>query len=183
MRLGIMLRAFIRFLLLTLGTIILIISGLMLLLSRKQIHKNRLELADMRDRVAAVEKFELKNNRLPAKDEFQALLAALPSRYGKHAYEIASSDNCPIIVSGDSPKTPGWVIFFWRGEWFEYYCSWNKYYTLTEQASWWGFCGIILFMPLVGCVLIAGSFIPALNRKTDRAENPFPPVVLHPTAN
>jgi hypothetical protein len=175
-------RTFIRFLLLTLGIFILIISGLMLLLSSKQIHKNRLELAAMRDRVAAVEKFELKNNRPPAKDEFQGLLAVLPSRYGRHPYEIAStSDDCPIKVSGDWPKTSGWVLYFWRGEWYEYYCSWNKYHTLTGQASWWGFCGIILFMPLVGCVLIAGSFIPALNRKIDRAKNTSPSVVHHPT--
>jgi hypothetical protein len=75
-----MLRILMRCLLLALGMIFLGLSVL-LLLSGQQIRKNRLELADMQDRVAAVEKFELKNNRPPSKEEFQSVIAGLPVRY------------------------------------------------------------------------------------------------------
>ena len=154
-----------RWLLLGIGIIFLGLSSLMLLLSSKQIHKNQLQFADMQDLVAAVEKFELKNNRVPTKHEFTNLLVGLPIRYPE-AYEFASSpEECHVQIAGGWPKAPGWVIYYWRGEWYEYYSSWNKQNTLAEQATWWGFCGPLLFCPLVAGLFIGCSFLPVLKRK------------------
>jgi hypothetical protein len=74
-----LIRILIRCLLFGIGMIFLGLSGFVLL-SAKQVHKNQLEFADMKDRVAAVEKFESKNNRPPSKEELPSVLAGLPVR-------------------------------------------------------------------------------------------------------
>jgi len=179
-----MLRILIRCLLVTFGLIFLGLSGLVLL-SGKQINKNRLELADMQDRVTAVEKFELKNYRAPTKEELHGLFTGLPVRHiANDEYDLASTPrDCPFEVPGGWPDTPGWVIYFWRGEWYEYYSSWNKHYTLTEQASWWGFCGPMLFCPLAAAIFIGTSFLPAVRRKRPAVKNAPHPVVQLPTSD
>lgn len=175
-------RILIRCLLLGIGMIFLGLSGI-LVLSAKQIHKNKLELADMKDRVAAVEKFEFKNNRLPTKDEFPSLLIGLPVRYAE-VYEIAStSRDCPFEVAGGWPNTPGWVIYFWRGEWYDYYTSWNKHYTLAEQATWWGFCGPMLFCPVAAVLFIGLGFLPVLRQKLPGVRGASSLVVHPPTVD
>jgi hypothetical protein len=159
-----MLRILMRCLLLALGMIFLGLSVL-LLLSGQQIRKNRLELADMQDRVAAVEKFELKNNRPPSKEEFQSVIAGLPVRYSVNYKFAPTPADCQITVPGGWPKTTGWVIYYWRGEWYEYYTSWDKHYTLAQEATWWGFCGQVLFSPVVAGMFIGLSFLPSFRRK------------------
>jgi len=165
---GNFLRILIRCLLLALGIIFLGLSGVVLL-SGEQIHKNQLELADMNDRVGAVEKFEIKNNRPPTKEELPNVLAGLPVRYFANGYELAATpEDCPITIPGGWPKTPGWVLYFWRGEWYEYYTSWNKHYTLAEDATWWGFCGPMLFCPVAAALFVGLSFLPVLKRRKVR---------------
>jgi hypothetical protein len=169
-----MLRLIVRIFLIVFGMIFLGLSSLVLL-SGKQINKNRLELADMRDRVAVVEKFELKNNRPPSKKEFQDLLVGLPVRYFAETYEFASTEaECPVNAPGGWPKTPGWTIYFWRGEWYEYYTSWNKHYTLEEQSTWWRFCGPFLFCPIAAALLLGSSFLPVFRPTRARANNAHP---------
>jgi len=178
-----LIRLLIRCLLFGLGMIFLALSGV-LFLSAKQIHKNRLVLADMQDRVAAVEKFESKSNRLPTREEFPGLLTDLPVRNHAYNYEFASSSNdCPFNVPGGWPQTSGWAIYFWRGEWEEFYTSWNKHYTLTEQSTWWGFCGPLLFCPVAAVCFIAASFLPVLRKRRAGIKNASPPVVHPPTAD
>jgi hypothetical protein len=160
-----LIRILIRCLLFGIGMIFLGLSGFVLL-SAKQVHKNQLEFADMKDRVAAVEKFESKNNRPPSKEELPSVLAGLPVRYSETQYKFASTpDYCPIKVPGGWPNTSGWILYFWRGEWYEYYTSWNKHYTLAEQATWWGFCGPMLFCPVAAVLFIGLSFLPVLKRR------------------
>lgn len=144
----------------------IVFSGLscLLLLSAKQISKNRLELADMRDRVGAVRRFQTEQGRLPNDKEFRTLCTSLPVRYFSFQYYIASKpEDCTIQIP-EGWKSGGWVMWYWRGEWFEHYSSWDDYYTLAEQASWWGFCGIMVFFPFIALLSFALWFATALKR-------------------
>ncbi|MDB6108982.1 MAG: hypothetical protein JWR69_732 [Pedosphaera sp.] len=57
-----------RFVCLALAVLFSLIS-LLLLLSGKQINKNKMELADMKDCVHAIKEFEKKTGRLPSQEE------------------------------------------------------------------------------------------------------------------
>jgi len=164
---------------------IFLILTFLVLLSAKQINKNRLQLAEMQECVGKVEAFRSQNHRLPTKEEFHGILAGLARHnVSLGEFELSSTpQDCPIQVPGGWPNASGWVMYYWRGEWYEYYTSWNNRYTLTEQASWWGFCGPMLFSPLAAVLFIGSSFLPALRRKKARTENPSPLVVQLPTSD
>ena len=161
-----MLRTAIRYLFLSIAIVFSGISLLVLLVSGKQISQNRLELADMQDRVEAVKKFQKEQGHLPTDDELRVLPSCLPIRHFGNEYRVASnSRDCAIKIPEEWPKSGGWVMWFWRGEWHEYYSSWNNHYTLAEQASWWGFCGVLLFLPVVAISFFAAYFSPFLRKK------------------
>ena len=158
-------RTILRYLCFATAIGVFVLSFFALLLSSKQISKNRLELADMQDRVEAVKKYYREKGHLPNNDAFQALSDALPVRYMRSPYHFASSERDSEVAVSTQWPTNGWVISYWRGEWHEYYTSWNEYYTLTEQSTWWGFCGIVLFSPLIAGLLFVCCFTPVLKKR------------------
>jgi hypothetical protein len=150
-----------RNLLFSLGILFSGLSLVVLFLSAPQISKNRLDLLDMRACIEAVKGFQKERHRLPGGEEFRILSASLPSR---NEYWLATTpEECAIQMPGGW-KAGGWAMWYWRGEWNEYYSSWNDFYSLTDQASWWGFCGFLLFLPILALLFLAAAFIPFLRR-------------------
>jgi hypothetical protein len=139
--------------------------------------KNLLVLADMKDRVQAVREFQRQNERLPSKEELAGLSSALPVRYFRYDYYIETSkvSHDPDYPQ-DWPATGGWVLSFWRGEWWEYYSSWDDRYTLSKQLTAWDGYGFPLAVA-IGLVLLSRvSFLqnrkkqPPNKRTTDNSE-------------
>ena len=117
--------------------------------------KNLLVLADMKDRVQGVREFQRQNARLPSNEEIAVLSSALPVRHFRYQYQIETS---PISHDRDFPKNwpaaGGWVLSFWRGEWREYYSSWDDRYTLSTQLTAWDDYGFPLVVA-IGLVLFS----------------------------
>ena len=130
-------------------------------MSWKQINKNQKILADMKDRVVAIRGFQKDRERLPTKNELKSISSSLPLRYTTYDYELQTSSK-GMLSRTNWPQSGGWALSFWREEWTEYYTSWNEEYSLTQKASWWGFCGPLLVCPVVGALLFFTSRLPAL---------------------
>lgn len=126
--------------------------------------KNLLVLADMKDRVQAVRDFQRQNARFPDKEELAHLSRALPVRYHLYDYYLSFSP-----LSGDReypkgwPSAGGWVLCFWRGEWSEYYSSWDDRYSLSVQLTAWDDYGFALSVSIVLFLLSRMPFL----RKTN----------------
>ena len=120
-----------------------------------QIQKNRLLLADMRDRVDAVREFHTRNLRLPTQREFTPLSASLPARSHLYDYQInqSGSSNDPFAPR-ESPYAGGWTLSIWRGEWNDFYSSWDNRYTLSDRLSYRAFWGWLLWSPLLAIGLL-----------------------------
>lgn len=108
----------------------------------RQVEKNKLVFADFKDRVSAVRVFIRDVGRLPGESELAEITAALPVREFKYKYELADSPEKMVHINklGNWPKG-GWALYFWRGEWHEWYSSWNDHYYMEDQLSLWGFAG------------------------------------------
>jgi hypothetical protein len=134
-------RSAIRRILITAASIVALVALLDVAGSRRQIAKNRSILADMQDRVAAIEEFERKEARLPSETELSEISERLPTRYFRYDYQLDTRSGGAIDAGYPTgwPVSGGWVLWFWRGEWAEYYSSWDRHYTLSEQLSWWAF--------------------------------------------
>ena len=135
--------------------------------------KNLVVLADMKDRVQAVREFQRQNARLPSNQEIAALSSVLPIRYFRYEYQIETS---PISRDPDFPKNwptaGGWVLSFWRGEWKEYYSSWDDRYTLSTPLTLCDGYGFPLAVA-IGLVLMSRlSFLQ--NRKKEPNQAPEP---------
>ncbi len=118
--------------------------SLLVALSAKQIEKNKMILADMRDCVRAIQEFDKKSGRLPTDSELKVIAESVPQRYlSGHSYYFSTP---PVHTGGENKK--GWMIEVWRSEWAETYTSWNNHFSVEEGASWWGFCGPLLFTPI-----------------------------------
>ncbi|MCX7008286.1 MAG: hypothetical protein NTY53_13740, partial [Kiritimatiellaeota bacterium] len=133
-----------------------------------QIYYNREELANMQDRVQAVQEFQVRHLRLPDQQELNRLSEGLPDRLGFHRnYCIRESP--PLSGSGvvgfpsGWPVAGGWALEFSRGESRDYYSSWDNHYTLTGQLSWRVFWGP-LWWPLQ-CAGIGSILLFAIARK------------------
>jgi hypothetical protein len=125
----------------------------------KQVAKNRLVLADMQDRVTAIEAFQSREARLPSVDELASISQALPVRYFDYDYQLDTTADGGVDSGYPRgwPASGGWVLWFWRGEWAEYYSSWDRHYTLVDQLSWWAFSwpGSIGFAIAAGLLLLS----------------------------
>ena len=159
-----MLRALTRYSIILISIALGGLSCLLLLMSWKQINKNQKVLADMKDRVVAIRGFQKDHERLPTKNELEGISRSLPVRYTAYDYELQTSSNGMLSIT-NWPQSGGWALSFWRGEWTEYYTSWNEEYSLTQQASWWGFCGPLLFCPVVAVLLFFTSRLRVLQSK------------------
>jgi hypothetical protein len=141
-----------------------LITALSLLIvgtSGKQIAKNRLVLADMQDRVSAIEGFQSREGRLPTAGELASMSQTLPVRYLQYDYELQTRPGGGIDSDYPQgwPASGGWILSFWRGEWTEYYSSWDRHYTLADQLSWWAFSwpGVVGFGIAAGLLLLCRS--------------------------
>src|SRR5262245_43036459 len=128
----------IRLLLLALAILFCFIS-LLIPLSAPQIAKNKMELADMQDCVHAIKDFEKKSGRLPTDEELGKIQDSIPRRYHlRYGFKIgAPPSQAAIKLPTPSAASTGWMIWYWRGEWAEWYTSSDDHYSLLEQASWW----------------------------------------------
>ena len=117
--------------------------------------KNFIVLADMKERVEAVREFQRQKARLPTDEELAALSSALPVRLHRYEYHIeASKGSSDPDYPQNWPATGGWVLSFWRGEWWEYYSSWDDRYTLSKQLTAWDGYGFPLAVA-IGLVLVS----------------------------
>ncbi len=136
-------------------------------------YNNRNITAALLDRAEAVKQFVARAHRLPDNKELNALFEGLPShRAPGYQYTLnISLPDSPLPPNGVS-DTSQWTLSLWRGEWNEYYCSWNGYISLTTQtANIWKVCGPCIPAPFAA----VGCFYAAHRRKVGkalRAENP-----------
>ena len=142
-------KAALRFVFLTLAVLFSLMS-LLIPLSASQIAKNKMLLADMRDCVRSIKEFEKNFGRLPSEEELGKIEDSLPRRYSlRYGFRFgAPPSQTDMSYPKARPESEGWMIWYWRGEWSEYYSSWDDHYSLEHQASWWGFFGPLLFAPL-----------------------------------
>jgi len=139
------------------------ISGLLSLMvlgTAQQISKNRGELADMKDRVQAIQDFHNRNSRFPSHEELKQLSDSLRTRWYRKEYylDISPRENTRTGYPSNWPATGGWVLSFWRGEWDEYYSSWDDHYTLADKLSWWYYNGPLMFSPLLFLLFLGSSY-------------------------
>ena len=135
------------------------LSLIVLATGGKQVAKNRLVLADMQDRVTAIEAFQSREARLPSAGELASISQTLPVRYFQYDYQLDTTAGGGVDSGYPQgwPASGGWVLWFWRGEWAEYYSSWDRHYTLGDQLSWWAFSwpGILGFAIAAGLLLLS----------------------------
>src|SRR4030095_8756336 len=137
----------------TLAVIAIAFSLLVGGLIGRQIFKDNLVLADMRDRVVAVREFQSKEGRLPSETELADISSKQLRRYHDYDYRISTftkqfSDS---RFQKQWPASGGCVLSFCRGEWNEYYTSWDDRYTLLDGLSilsyrtfWLAACGVVV---------------------------------------
>ena len=93
--------------------------------------------------------------RLPKR--LASISEAQPVRYHQYDYHLDTTAGGGVDSGYPQgwPASGGWVLWFWRGEWAEYYSSWDGHYTLADQLSWWDFC----WPNLVGFAIAAGLLL------------------------
>ena len=114
---------------------------------------------------AFVDNFVSSKGRLPTKPEFSAWLLTQPDAvYGVRELEILTSPSqipAEIIKKFNAPKANGYILEYWRGEWFEYYVSWVKTSTLELDARKFYFLGSPFadgaLLLALGLVFVAGA--------------------------
>ena len=121
------------------GASLVLISSLLFLGTFTQNEKDQAVFADMKDRVAAVRTFTAREGRLPNDIEFSSLIASLPVRYYRYDYKLSDSpEKTSLAIEGLGKESKGgWVLYFWRGEWHEWYSSWNDHYSLANRSTLW----------------------------------------------
>ena len=136
----------------------------------KQIEKDKRFIEDkIKPRVAFVDSFKKLNGRLPSQHEFKiwqhsflyhdcqtkpftdSLIREIDSCEMDGEY-IRSENDIPDELK-PLPKNIDWsknyALYIWRGEWSEYYTSWNNHY-LGNNSSWAGSVVGLVEMLFVG---------------------------------
>jgi hypothetical protein len=121
--------------------VIAVFSVMVFVMGRTQTARNRMLLADMRDRVDAVRAFQSKEGRLPSESEVASISRELPWRSDDYPYYIYTAPDQfrDSRFQSEPPASGGWVLAFWRGESHAYYCSWDDYYNLSDELSVWSY--------------------------------------------
>jgi hypothetical protein len=138
-------------------TVWLYLAGLHLLEVPNQIAKDRAFVEnEMMPLVEFIKSFKLKKSRLPTSEEFNKWTRdAMPEARG-----ITYIRSLANVLGNDKNKFEGvdwtnnFAVGIWRGEWEEYYFSWNdKYdvntYTWKDGATDTVFCILIGMTPLL----------------------------------
>lgn len=144
----------------------------------------------LQPRIDYVQNFINQNNRIPSQNEYiDFMLKSEPYKeidpnstnvdywrqHGSPEFITDSkqlSSNSELRDRGITEMPPsGWVIRLWRGEWSEFYTSWdNRYY--TNNYTWkWGiqqaiYCLVIGFLPL-------GAYLVILSIRNKRSGYPI----------
>lgn len=147
---------FFYYILLAMGLFFSFFTALMIMVFLGQLTKNRKIYCDFNDRIQAVYEFRIRAGRLPTESELDQLSAMLPIRHSGFDYEINTTlaevpQPMPGNLNGDN-----WTLSFWRGEWSEYYLTWNGVNTLEWQSSFFRMSTTFVFPPLIasiGCFL------------------------------
>ena len=135
--------------------------SLLILASVNQVNKNEMLLTDVRSIVAAIYAFKQTNDRLPTVSELSTLEDSVPRRYPlKYNFKFGVPPSQPGENYPTQLKAGEWIIWYWRGEWSEYYSSWDNHYSLEEQTDLWNFCKPILWAPFATIALIGLGIYP-----------------------
>jgi hypothetical protein len=130
------------------GLFLTLLSVLILGTSSNQIRKNKIALSDMQAVVQRIREFKTRAGRLPTEEELHHL-GASGFRFG-----APPRGSAPELHA----QPGGWIIWYWRGEWSEYYTSWDDHYSLEEGISLMSFCGPFFFLPAAAALCLVLSF-------------------------
>jgi hypothetical protein len=134
--------------------------------SASQVRKNRTLLADMQDAVNAIKQFQRDSGRLPNAEELTEIEKRLPRRYSlPYAFHFGAPPAGPEEHLPSEARNGGWILWYWRGEWAEWYTSWDDHYSLAEQTSLWRFCGPLIAAPFGAVLFLALGSLPYFRRK------------------
>lgn len=131
-----------RFLLLLIGWTGLVFTAIWVFVGTHQSFKNLRINRDFKAAVSRVQDFRSEKGRLPTDLEMAAITAKLPVRGHQFDYELNITHSLIPLPPGSVLNDEVWTLSFWRGEWREYYLSWNGYNSLDWQSSWFMFCGL-----------------------------------------
>ncbi len=130
-----------------------------------QVQKNKMLLADMKDVVTAINSFKEKVGRLPTDDELSKIEDSLPRRYSlRYDFNFGPPPSQPGEDYPEKALNGGWIIWYWRGEWSEFYSSWDNHYSLEDQVSPSSFYGPFIWAPVASVIFLGLAFLPALKR-------------------
>lgn len=148
--------AVLYYLILGTGLISSFVTAIMFFACIAQLSRNRKVHGDFMDRVQLVSDFRNKEGRLPTDIELNQLSGSLPVRFFRYNYEINTTLSKVTRPPHGELSVDNWTLSFWRGEWSEYYLSWNGENTLDWQASGFRMGGTFVLPPLIitiGCFL------------------------------
>ncbi|RLS39288.1 MAG: hypothetical protein DWH81_08735 [Planctomycetota bacterium] len=131
-----------RVLLLLIGWTGLVFTAIWVFVGTHQSFKNLRINRDFKAAVSCVQDFRSVTGKLPTDIELAMLTAKLPVREHRFNYEVNSTLSLVPQPAGGELNNTVWTLSFWRGEWAEYYLSWNGYNSLDWQSSWLLFCGL-----------------------------------------
>jgi hypothetical protein len=100
--------------------------------------KNRHVLDGMREQVQGIQEFERIHGRLPTNGPGGGPNVHKGGRSSLYYLFTRPGQFSDERFRGKWPAHGGWVLGLWRGEWFEYYTSWNDHYTVADAVSVWG---------------------------------------------
>ncbi len=101
--------------------------------------ENAQEIDKMFNTVAQkIEEFRIENKRLPSKEEFRNKISRSfnvqsPSRNVR--YYTSNFPDESLDKFETTPTENSFLLSYWRGEWMEYYSSWEERNTLTLKKS------------------------------------------------
>ena len=112
-----------------------------------------------------VDSFRKANNRVPTEPEFDSAKKIIPDIWGADLLP-GKEDG---LRDGAFPANIDWskeyAIMVWRGDWAEYYYSWNKRYE-TNNWSWLDAFAMLAFSTIIGFIpLLISKVIKNLIRK------------------
>jgi hypothetical protein len=140
-----------------------------------QVQKNKMLLADMKDAVTAIKQFKEKTGHLPTDHELSKIEDSLPRRYSlRYNFSFGPPPSQPGQNYPEKALNDGWIISYWRGEWSEYYSSWDNHYSLEDQLSPSDFYGPFIWAPVASLMFFSLAFLPAFRKKAQQgaAANP-----------
>jgi hypothetical protein len=119
-----------------------------------QISKNReFKDAELVPLVNKVDSFLTTHGRLPTEGEFNKMYRTLTHLPTVEYYQADSFEGIPELKQAER-GTKNYVVVVWRGEWNEYYTSWNQHYSVDDFQSSNGIYNLLLSLVIGGLPLL-----------------------------